>query len=309
MPQLEYFIPDDIPSEVKVYEAELKQLKVGRAGKLGALLLHFEHDIDSNKTIIKKQYSKVPLFSQRALYLEESLPSMAYVYIISPSGGILQGDRYRIDISLHNNAYVHITTQGATRVYRMNLNYATQIINIDVDANCYLEYIPDQIIPYRDSRFYQKVNLKVHDNATLVYSEMVVPGRVARGESFEYDVCYMKTIARNQDDRLSFVDIAVLEPKKREVRVLGVLDGYDVIGNIYILTKKEYVSKLNDEINLLVNSFKDVYGGSTILPYNSGVMIRLLGDTASNLRGVIYKIVELVRRILLNASFSRMRKG
>ncbi len=309
MPQLEYFIPDDIPSEVKVYEAELRQLKVGRAGKLGALLLHLERDADSNKTVIKKQYSKVPLFSQRALYLEESLPSMAYVYIISPSGGILQGDRYRIDITLRNNAYVHITTQGATRVYRMNLNYATQIVNIDVGENCYLEYIPDQIIPYRDSRFYQKVNLRVHDNATLIYSEMIVPGRVARGESFEYDICYMKTIAKNQNDRFSFADIAVLEPKQKDVRVLGILDDYDVIGNIYILTKKEYVSKLNDEINSLVKSFNEVYGGSTILPYDSGVVVRLLGNTASNLRSMIYRVIELVRRIILNVSFSRMRKG
>lgn len=307
---LEYFIPDDIPKEVKAYEAELRQLKVGRAGKLGALLLNLEYDPESNKTVIKNQYSKVPLFSQRALYLEESLPSMAYLYIISPSGGILQGDRYRIDINLSNKAYAHITTQGATRIYRMNLNYATQIVNINLDADCYLEYIPDQIIPYRDSRFYQRVNLNIHDEATLVYSEIIVPGRVARGESFEYDVCYMKTISKNQNDRFRFIDITVLEPKKTDVRVLGMLNGYDVLANIYVITKRNNTSKLNNMINsLLASSFKDVYGGSTILPYDSGVAIRLLGNTASELRNTIYAIINLVRSILLNAKFSGIRKG
>ena len=179
MSNLEFYTPNDIPPEVLAYGSELKQLGVGKAGKIGALTLRFEQDLERGKTVVKEQYSKVPLYTQRALYLEESLPSMAYMYIISPSGGILQGDRYRMDITLNNNAIVHITTQGATRIYRMEKNYATQIVNVVVDDSCYFEFIPDQIIPYRDSRFYQKVNLKVHDNATMVYSEMIVPGRVA----------------------------------------------------------------------------------------------------------------------------------
>jgi urease accessory protein len=111
MNNLEFYIPVDIPPEVLVYDSELKQLEVGKAGKLGALTLGLEGDLERGKTVVKEQYSKVPLFTQRALYLEESIPSMAYIYIISPSGGILQGDRYRMDIKLKNNAYSHITTQ------------------------------------------------------------------------------------------------------------------------------------------------------------------------------------------------------
>src|ERR671931_2035724 len=169
--QLEYYIPDDIPPEVLAYESELKHIAVGRAGKFGALMLTLEKDKQNGKTSVKRQYSKVPLYTQRALYLEEALPSMAYMYIISPSGGILQGDRYRMEITLRNEAMAHLTTQGATRVYRMEKNFATQIVNIDVGEGCYLEYVPDQIIPYKDSRFYQIANLNVHDTATVVYSE------------------------------------------------------------------------------------------------------------------------------------------
>src|ERR671926_552374 len=204
MSNLEFYTPDDIPPEVLAYGYDLRQLQVGRAGKIGALTLRLERNVENGKTVVKEQYSRVPLYAQRALYLEEAIPSMAYMYIISPSGGILQGDRYRIDITLKNNACAHITTQGATRIYRMEKNYATQIVNVIVNEDCYFEFVPDQIIPYRDSRFYQKVNLKVHDNATMVYSEMIVPGRVAKGESFEYDICYMKSQGRNQNHKLRF---------------------------------------------------------------------------------------------------------
>ena len=201
-PNLDFYIPTDIPPEILAYGSDVKQLGVGKAGKIGALILGLERDNEVGRTVVKEQYSKVPLYTQRALYLEESLPSMAYMYIISPSGGILQGDRYRMDIALKNNASAHLTTQGATRVYRMENNYATQMVNIVVDNGCYLEFIPDQIIPYRNSRFYQIVDLNVHVNATMIYSEIIMPGRVASGESFQYDICYLKALGKESKSEI-----------------------------------------------------------------------------------------------------------
>lgn len=309
MSNLEFYTPDDIPPEVLAYGYDLRQLEVGRAGKIGALTLRLEQNVENSKTVVKEQYSKVPLFTQRALYLEESIPSMAYMYIISPSGGILQGDRYRMDITLKNNAYAHITTQGATRIYRMEKNYATQIVNIIVDDGCYFEFVPDQIIPYRDSRFYQTVNLNIHDNATMMYAEMIVPGRVASGESFQYDICYMKVLAKNQNNVLRLIDVAVLEPKKRSLNILGILGSFSVVGNMYILTKTKYIAELVTDINSVLPKFSNISGGATILPRNSGVLIRILGEVANDIRLVMYEIIRITRKIILNASFSGIRKG
>jgi urease accessory protein len=306
---LAFYIPQDIPPEVLTYDSPLSQLGVGNAGKVGALALRLEHDPERQRTVAKEQYSKVPLYTQRVLYLEESLPSMAYLFIMSPSGGILQGDRYRIDITLKNGAYFHLTTQGATRIYRMDKNYATQLVNITVGEGCYFEYIPDQIIPYRNSRFYQQVTLNTHDNSTMVYSELLVPGRVGSGESFEYDICYMKTNARNQTGDLRFIDIAILEPKKRNIKDFGVLQGFDVVGTVYILTETKYIRELNDQINSMIESLPKIYGGATILPNNSGVMIRLLGPLATDVKNVIYEVVRIARKMILNVSFSGIRKG
>jgi urease accessory protein len=306
--ELEHYTPKLVPPEVLAYGSTLAQLGVGKAGKLGALVLRLEQDKSNGKTSVKEQYSRVPLFTQRALYLEEGLPKMAYMYIISPSGGILQGDRYRMDITLRNHAFAHITTQGATRIYRMERNYATQIVNIDVGEDCYFEYIPDQVIPYRDSRFYQEANLNVHDNATLLYSEIITPGRVASGEHFDYDICYMKAIAKDHSGGLKFIDIAMLEPKKRDMKLFGVLSNYEVVGNMYIITKNK-LQELNSSINTTLKAIPKVYGGATILPSNSGVGIRMLGNTASDLRYVIYEVVRTARRIILDAPFSGIRKG
>jgi urease accessory protein len=306
---LHYFIPDDIPQEVLYYDSELSQLGVGKAGKLGALVLLLEKNAKVNKTVIKEQFSKVPLFTQRALYLEESLPSMAYLYIISPSGGVLQGDRYRIDIKLAQNAIAHITTQGATRLYRMDKNFATQILNISLDSNCYLEYVPDQIIPYRDSRFYQSVNLHVPDDATLIYSETIVPGRMAMGEYFEYDVCYLKTIAKNESGTLKLVDTALLEPKKNQLKRLGILEEFNMLSNIYLLIPTKYVNILNEKISENIQKYDKVIARCSILPNDSGLVVRILGNMIDNIKEVIHYLLKICRYEILGAGFSGIRKN
>jgi urease accessory protein len=305
-----HYIPSDIPPEFSVYQAEPGQLGVGKAGKIGVLLLRLEGDPSIKKTVIREQYCKVPLFIQRAMYLEETLPAMAYVYIISPSGGILQGDRYRIDITLSNNAFAHVTTQSATRIYKMERNFATQMVNVVVEEGSYFEYIPDQIIPFRNSRFYQAVELNVHDNATMIYSEMLVPGRVASGESFEYDICYIKTIARNQVGKLRFMDVVKLEPKKEDLRVEGILGKFDVVGTVYIITREFYIKDLQQEINAKIAGLEGTLsGGASILPAKQGIIVRILGKTAGDVRNMIFESLRISRNQIIGAPFSGIRKA
>jgi urease accessory protein len=276
------------------------------------LHLKLERDPATGKTVIKEQYCRVPLFIQRAIYLEDTLPAMAYLYIISPSGGILQGDRYRTDITLGKNALAHVTTQGAIRIYKMENNYGTQMVNIKVDEGGYLEYIPDQIIPFRNSRFYQDVELIVHEKATIIYSEIIVPGRVASGEKFQYDICYIKTIAKNQSGKPRFIDIVKLDPKKEDLTAGGILGNYEVLGTIYIVTREQYLKELLNEINEKIKKFEIkgwISGGTSFLPARQGIIVRLLGKTAGDIKNLIFEVVRIARDQIIGAPFSGIRKA
>jgi len=308
MTDLKFCEPDDVPAIFSAYDKKIEQLDVGKSGKVGLLRLKLEENSDKNKTIITDQYSQVPLYTQKALYYDEKLPNMAHLFIMSPSGGILQGDRYRMDISLANNAVSHITTQGATRIYKMNSNYATQLININVGKNCYLEFIPDQIIPFRNSRYYQKVSLNVDPSATLIYSEIIVPGRVAMGELFSYDLCYLKTIGQNTEKNIKFIDNCMLKPKNQNMNTLGMFSNHTVLASVYILTKNENVLILNKKINSIIKNNDEVSGGSTILPNNSGLVVRLMCNSSEIIKTEIYDIVRIVRKEILDAEFTDIRK-
>ncbi|MDW0228104.1 MAG: urease accessory protein UreD [Nitrososphaeraceae archaeon] len=306
----DFFTPTNIPPEFEAYFTG--QREVGRSGKVGILRLKLERDPYTGKTIIREQYSRVPLFAQRAMYLEETLPIMAYLYIVSPSGGILQGDRYRIDITLDNNAFAHVTTQGATRIYKMEKNYASQIINIKVGDGSYFEYIPDQIIPFRNSRFYQEVELNVHDNATLIYSETIVPGRVASGEAFEYDICYLRTVGRNQSGKTRFMDTVKLEPRNENLRDEWILGNFQIVGTTYVVTRESYIDALQYEISDKIKGFEvkgNISGATSILPARQGIVVRIVGNSSEDMKKIIFEVVRIARKQIIGASFSGIRKS
>ena len=300
----------NLPLEFRVYFTK-SQSKVDKSGKSGVLRLKFEKDLGKGITVIRDQYNLAPLLAQRSMYLEETLPAMAHVYIVSTSGGILQGDRYKIDITLGENTLAHVTTQGATRIYKMENNYASQIINIKVEKDSYFEYIPDQIIPFRNSRFYQEVHLDVHDTATMIYSEIIVPGRIASGEAFEYDICYLKTVGKNHLGNHRFIDTIKLEPKKNKLGVEGILGNYHVVGTIYIVTKEFNVNDLHYEINHRILDLKSrkIDAGVSILPGRKGVMLRILGNSAEDVKKMRFDIMGIIRKNIMNASFSGIRKA
>ena len=306
---IDSYSPQKIPPEIERYVTESER-RVDKSGKMGILRLKLEKDSDTGKTVIKELYSRVPLLAQRVIYLEETLPTMAYVYIISPSGGILQGDRYRIDISSGKNTCAHVTTQGATRIYKMENNYASQRVNLMVGDESYFEYIPDQIIPFRNSRFYQEIILNVHDSATMIYSEVIVPGRVASGEAFEYDICYLRTVGRNHLGNTRFVDTVKLEPKRDRLTVVGILGNFEVVGTIYIVTREAYLKDLQSQINKKINEFEDkISGGTSFLPARQGIIVRVLGNTAADVKDLIFEVVKIARTGIIGATFSGIRKA
>ena len=81
---IDFYAPRNIPPEIEMYLTESRNLRANKSGKVGILQIKLERDPGTGKTVIREQYCRVPLFIQRAIYLEETLPEMAYIYIIAP---------------------------------------------------------------------------------------------------------------------------------------------------------------------------------------------------------------------------------
>ena len=299
---------EEASTEILQHNEEIKQLGVGKSGKTGKLKIVLDIESISGRTIIKEKESVFPLSVQKEMYYDQFQPKMTHVYIVSSSGGILQGDKYMIDIILEKNALAHITTQGATRIYGMNVSNAIQVVNVSLDDGAYLEFIPDQIIPYKNSRFYQEINFKVHDNATMIYSEIISPGRIGMGEIFDYEICYLRSIGKNHKDELRFTDYTKIEPKKMNLQDFGVLGQKQITATVYILAKRNDIEKIIQTLeNEIKNSSEIEFGWSTMTKEN-GILLRILGNTTRDVIRLVYDITKIVRKTILNSDFHEIRK-
>lgn len=157
-------------------------LAPGSPAKVGIL----DFELRDGRSELVERYQKTPLQIMRPLRLDPARPGDAYVFLMATGGGITQADRYRIDARCGPDTRVHLTTQAATKVFRMEQDYGTQAVNLRADEGAYLKYLPDPVIPFRDSRFYQRTTVSVTPDATVVLSETITAGRLARGERHDY---------------------------------------------------------------------------------------------------------------------------
>jgi urease accessory protein len=104
------------------------------------------------------------------------------------SGGILDTDDLELRIAVQAGARAQVTSTGATRIYRSRApeRLALSRVEVDVAEGGFLEYLPDALIPYGGSRYHQTTRIRLARGASLVWWEIVSPGREAAGEVFRY---------------------------------------------------------------------------------------------------------------------------
>jgi len=129
------------------------------------------------------------------------------------------------------------------------------------------------------------------------------------GESFEYDICYLRTHCKNQNKKIRFLENTKIEPIKQRLKDFGILGEYAIVGTVYIVTRKEDVIELENTINEDIRNTDVVSVGTSILPDESGIIIRILGNRTDAVFDVIFKILEISRKKILGASFSKTRKN
>jgi urease accessory protein len=281
--------------ELARFQDEPRQMRSGAVGKTGRLRLGFEHR--RGRTALVTMERQAPLLVQRPLYWDTSMPDMACLMIIHTSGSVLQGDRFDVRIDVGSGARAHVTTQAATKVHRMDANYAAQLQEVNVASGGYLEYLPGLTIPHRHSRYVSDTRVTIPSDATMLLSETVMPGRKYHGdgELFEYDVFSSTVRARRPDGRSLFTEKLLVEPPRGMVRTTGVMGGYDVFGTVYALTAPEIADRV---LARTPPSYEPdaVVSGATRLPNDAGLALRVLGSESGPVRGRMRGFWDVVRQ-------------
>jgi urease accessory protein len=274
----------------------------GAAGKTGLLRLGFERRDDW--TVLAELESRAPCMAQRALYPEPALPDLAWLFMISTAGCVLQGDRLALEVRLAPGARAHVTTQSATKVHTMDANYAVQTQSIALADGAYLEFMPEPLIPHRGARYLADTRITIAPTATLLYSEILQPGR----KHHHPDECFGATVlslalgAERPDGQALFTEKLVIEPARRAMRQTGVMDAFDVFGNVVLLTRKDAADRIHARLDAEVDHANGLAFGACRLPNDAGLVFKVLGRETAQVKAKVREFWAVAREEVTGAA-------
>ena len=158
---------------------------------------------------------------------------LAHVHNLS--GGILDTDSldWRVDVAA--GAQAQVTSTGATRVYRSRTpaSIASQRATVTVGESGYLEYLPDQLIPFAGSRFDQSMRVTLARGASLILWDRIAPGREASGELFRYESLASAFELMAEAEPIA-IERWTIAPMLRRVDAIPRLGHFRYFGSCYI---------------------------------------------------------------------------
>jgi urease accessory protein len=232
------------------------------------------------------------------------MPDLAWLFMITTSGCVLQGDRLALDVTLAPGARAHLTTQSATKVHSMDANFAVQTQSIALADGAYLEFLPEPLIPHRRARFLSDTRITIAPTATLLYAEIVQPGR----KHHHPDECFGATLlslavgAERPGGRTLFTEKLLIDPARRPLRQTGVMDSFDVFGNVVLLTPKDAADRIHARLDADVDAATGVAFGACSLPNDAGLIFKVLGRETAQVRAKVREFWGIAREEVTGAA-------
>lgn len=259
------------------------------------------------RTVVQDAYFRTPLQIMRPYYLDDT--GTAYIYLLSPGGGVVGGDRYAITVTLAPGSRACMTTASATKLYASPDNMARQRFEVILQSETVFEYLPEQIIPFARSAFHQDMSVRLGNGAVAVLAEIVAPGRLARGEAFAYHDYSSGLSVMDAQGRVLLRERTRLQPPLWDAGSgLGLLEGFNYLGTLYVLSEScGAPGDLADDLHDFVTDRQRCIGGATALE-RGGFVVRLLAEDHGTVSRVLHAVWDRVRRRLLGYPAVRWRK-
>lgn len=137
---------------------------------------------EDGRTVLRKQSFAAPIHVSKPHHDAGWL----VVNLASPTPGLFEGDRVRVDVRVEEGARLLLTAPSANRIHTMKEGQAELGQTFHVAAGACLEVWPEYLIPQAEARYRQQTRITVETGGTLLWTETMAPGRVARGEAFAF---------------------------------------------------------------------------------------------------------------------------
>lgn len=225
-----------------------------------------------------RSYASPPVQLSRVRHDLPGRPHVAALTLLH-LGGVLAGDRARLDVELGEGAAAQVEMAAATQVYATPSACAEHTLTLRLGAGSALAWLAQPLILFGGASFSACTHVVLAPGARLALLEVLVPGRLARGERYRFARYAAQLEVCDATGRCLVAERALLEPQRRPLAVPGLLGDTPVVGSLYLLGDTVPAERL-----ARVAHDADEAAGAGVLPNGAGLLVRALGATGSAVR-------------------------
>ncbi len=172
----------------------------------GAASVSFIRD-DAGGTRLAELYQRDPL---RVLFPTVPDGDVPTAVLVTTSGGLVGGDRLEVSASVGDGARAMAFGQAAEKIYRSAGATSRIDIELAVDRDGWLEWLPQETILFEGARLKRRTRLDLAPGGRALAGEILVFGRIAGGERLRTGYVRDAWEVRRQG-RLAWADALQLE--------------------------------------------------------------------------------------------------
>ncbi|PZO54479.1 MAG: urease accessory protein [Phormidesmis priestleyi] len=253
------------------------------------------------------QYARYPFRLSNNLRLDPTDLRRVYAYIMNASPGILSGDNLHLSVEVGAEASLYLTDQSATKVHSQSAvqqeSGASAEINWKIKVGCggYFEFMPEPIILFKSAALTQRMEITLHSQAQMVLSEIVVPGRMARGEFYDFEQFQSRLRIQNPEGDLLFVDNLNVLGRNNLFKCSSWLTDFPIIANFIAVVPDIKLAHLARELERHAVPAIALQVCDSPLPGCNGLWIRAIATQVSALKAYQRHLLSCVRQISGNA--------
>ncbi|WP_165452684.1 urease accessory protein UreD [Paenibacillus thalictri] len=229
------------------------------------------------------------------------------VYVMDASPGMMAGDRYKFKWELGEGAHVYATNQSMTKVHPSRkyaggpLVPSVQQTTVLLRADSLFEYIPEPVMLYKDAALVSHTEIRMEAGSALIVSEILCPGRMSRGELFQFD-SYKSKLSVFYNGETVYSGRQNIQPASTSFNAKGGWNGFTHLGSLCVF-REGICSKHVDTVRDTVRSYLESdpayrFSAGVSLTYKHGLVLNVLGTGAEPIQRLLRSVWGALRLLL-----------
>jgi urease accessory protein len=257
-------------------------------------VLELEFCRDAQRTYIRRQFATYPFHVCRPHYLTDDPPGLATLYTQSLAGGIFEKDRLNMAMHCRSGSMVHCTSQASTIVHSMSDGDASHRVEIDIENDAFVEYMPDPVILFPCANFSSSIAISITPSGELILCDSIL-SHDPLGKNGAFHQLKSELVVSDEAGTLLACDRFLVSGTTFLSRSPGICGNYSAFGSVFFISRSSDKEAMIDVIRSQLDRLSGIYAGVSHMPNECGIVARILASNAYSMRSGINAVWSTIR--------------